>query len=160
MIISKLLLTTLTLCLFIVFCYQDSNRSIGTNETQESSVKPDIEFSFVKGGNGRTRQGVRFSTVLYKSSDGVSVSATTEERRSAGAANKELHTRLRATRRIVERGSKLDEKGRRIGERVVAIYVLNDKEQAAVLWTNGQQFYYIESLSLKHALEFERQFYR
>ncbi len=90
------------------------------------------------------------------------VSVTRENRDSADRANKELQRRLKAALRIIERGSKLDDKGQRVGERVVAMFALSDsqKEQASVLWTNDQQLYYIGSLSLKHALEFEKQFYR
>lgn len=120
-----------------------------------------LEFNEVSSEKGTTKDGAPFSSQLYQSSDGVGLTVTRENRDTADRANKELQRKLKGATRIIERGSKLDEKGQRVGERVVAMFALDDsqKEQASVLWTSGRQFYYIESLSLKHALEFEKQFY-
>ena len=127
-------------------------------EKQESASR----FNEVSSKKGSTKDGAPFSSQLYQSSDGIELTVTRENRDSAGRANKELQKKLKGSLRIIGRAPKLDEKGERVGERVVAIFAFDDsqKEQASVLWTNGQQFYYIESLSLKHALEFEKQFYR
>jgi hypothetical protein len=127
-------------------------------QKQESALL----FNEVSSKKGSTKDGAPFSSQLYQSSDGIEVTVTRENRDSAGRANKELQKKLKGSLRIIGRAPKLDEKRERVGERVVAIFAFDDsqKEQASVLWTNGQQFYYIESLSLKHALEFEKQFYR
>lgn len=122
----------------------------------------EITFADKLGAKGTTKDGAPFSTHVYESSDGVVVSIMRENRDSPTKADRALQKRLKRAIRIIERGSTLDEKGQRVGERVVAMFALDNsqKEQASVLWTNGQQLYYIESLSLKHALEFERQFYK
>ncbi len=129
---------------------------------QQTPSNQDLTFTDKMGGKGMTRDGAPFSSHVYESSDGVELSVTRENRDSSPKADKALQRKLKKAIRIIERGSKLDEKGQRVGERVVAMLALDDsqKEQASVLWTNGQQLYYIESLSLKHALEFEKQFYR
>ncbi|HEV8428743.1 MAG TPA: hypothetical protein VGQ41_12655 [Pyrinomonadaceae bacterium] len=137
----------------------DKEKKVSKQEDrkQESALSFNEESSI----KGATKDGAPFASQAYQSSDGIGVSVTRENRDSATRASKELQRKLKATTRVIERSPKLDEKGRRVGERVVAMFALDDsqKEQASVLWTNGRQFYYIESLSLKHALEFEKQFY-
>ena len=129
---------------------------------QQAPNNQDVTFLEKMGGKGMTRDGALFSFELYKSSDGVEVSVTRENRKSPTNASKALQRRLKKVIKIIERESKLNEDGQRTGERVVAMFALtgSDKEQAAVLWTDGSQFYYIESASLRHALEFEKKFYR
>ncbi|MFN2533006.1 MAG: hypothetical protein ABR555_17105 [Pyrinomonadaceae bacterium] len=128
---------------------------------QEPAIQP-LEFKDFQGGRGKTADGIPFSYHLYKSSDGVGVTTTVENHRSPASAQKALQRKIRTAIKMIERGPKLKNKAERIGERAVLTFALPDfhKEQAAVLWTNGQRLYYIESLSLKHALEFEKQFYR
>ena len=135
------------------------SEGISLKQTPENQA---ITFADKLGAKGTTKDGAPFSTHVYESSDGVVVSMMRENRDSPPKADKALQRKLKKAIRIIERGSKLDEEGRRVGERVVAMFALDNsqKEQASVLWTNGQQLYYIESLSLKHALEFEKQFYR
>jgi hypothetical protein len=121
-----------------------------------------LEFSEVSSEKGTTKDGAPFASQLYQSSDGVGLTVTRENRDSAARVNKELQRKLKVATRIIERAPKLDDTGRRVGERVAAMFVPNDshKEQASVLWTYGGQLYYIESQSLRHALEFEKKFNR
>ncbi len=90
------------------------------------------------------------------------MSVTRESRRSTASARKQLRSKLKEVVTVVEQGPKLGEKGQRIGERVVATFgpAGSQNGQASVFWTDGIQFYSIQSPSLKHALEFEKQYYR
>lgn len=132
------------------------------NSSQRESSKDAVEFEDIEGGRGKTEDGMPFSYHLYKSSDGVGVTTTIENRGSAVRANKALQRKIKKASQIIERGAKLDNKGQRVGERVVAMFALDgpEKEHRAVLWTEGSQFHYIESSSLRHALQFEAKFYR
>lgn len=129
---------------------------------QEMKQEPALRFNEVSSKKGATKDGAPFAAQLYQSSDGTELIVTRENRDSASRANKELQKKLKAAITIIERGPKLNEKEQRVGERVVVTFApdRSQEEKALVLWTNGNQLYYIESLSLKHALEFEKQFYR
>ncbi|HLN98462.1 MAG TPA: hypothetical protein VK208_08385 [Pyrinomonadaceae bacterium] len=141
---------------------QPSSSPEPITSSQQESTKEAGEFEDVQSGRGKTDEGIQFSYHLYKSSDGVGVATTVENRASPVRANKALQRRIKRAVKIIERGPKLDNNGQRIGERVVAVFAADGSknEQAAVLWTDGSQFYYIESPSLKHALGFEKKFYR
>lgn len=54
---------------------------------------------------------------------------------------------------LIERGYKFDEKGRRIGERVVAVF--KDFEAVRISWTEGDIFWSVQAPSLELAREFE-----
>lgn len=120
-----------------------------------------LEFNEVSNKKGNTREGVPFSARLFQSSDGIDVSVWRENHNSAPRANKELRRKLKRAATIIERGPKLGQKGQRIGERVIVTFAPagSQKEHSSVLWTNGSQLYYVESPSLKHALEVEKKFY-
>ena len=83
---------------------------------------------------------------------------------SPAQANGELYQKLKNALRIIERGPNLDENGRRIGEKVVAIFPFYNADKlpdpnrtiASVLWTNKNNFGSIESASMENVLEFEK----
>lgn len=139
-----------------------------TMKEQDTTNKPEIkpgqalDFKELTSVKGTTKDGVPYSAQIYESPDGVTVSVTRENRDSAASAAKVLQKRIKAAVEIIERGPKLDETGRRVGERVVATFAKSDSSgnEVEVLWTNGGQLYYIQSTSLPVALEFEKKFYR
>lgn len=139
-----------------------------TMEKQNSNVPTETkqnrtaEFKEISAGKGTTRDGAPFSTQLFESQEGVRVSIIRENRDSPVRADKELQRRIKQALEIVERGPKVDERGQRVGERIVAKFAKNGsaEEEVAILWTEGQQLYSIKSLSLTVALEFEKKFYR
>ena len=105
------------------------------------------------GRSAKDRSGFkRGSAQMYLASDGVWISVTLCDYGLAAQAGGELRRRLRGALRIVERRPNLDENGRKVGERVVALY----KAHASVLATNKRLLTYIESSSLHHVLEFEK----
>lgn len=142
----------------------DRRSSMNTNDRaylQEADIQP-LEFKDLQGGRAKTRDGTPFSYHLYKSSDGVGVTTIVENHSSPASAQKALRKKLRTAIKIIERGPRTEDQAKEKGERAVFTFPLpgSNKEQAAVLWTDGQQLYHIESLSLKHALAFEKQYYR
>lgn len=141
---------------------QQSSPAESIGSSQQAASREPVEFEDVQGGRGKTEDGIPFSYHLYKSSDGVGVTTTVEDCGSTFRANRALQRKSKRAVKIIERRPKLDDKGKRVGERVVAMFApdSSEKENAAVLWTEGSQFHYIESSSLRHALRFEEKFYR
>lgn len=54
---------------------------------------------------------------------------------------------------LIERGNKLDEQGRRIGERVVTVF--KGSEAIRISWTEGDIFWSVQAPSLQLARKFE-----
>ncbi len=149
-------------------CASDRNSNMTIKE-QDTTNKPEIkpsqaatEFKELTSVKGTTKDGAPYSAQIYESPDGVKVSVTRENRDSSAGASKALNKRIKEAVEIVEQADKMDEKGQRVGERVVATFAKSDssEKEVAVLWTNGAQFYYIQSPSLPVTLEFEKKFYR
>jgi hypothetical protein len=93
----------------------------------------------------------------YESPDGVLISQSNEGFSSLKRANRELQKRLRIATEIIERGPYLDDNGRRVGKRVVAVSSGKEGQQRAfILWTDGEILSSIEASSLRHVLEFEK----
>jgi hypothetical protein len=94
----------------------------------------------------------------YEAPDGVQISQSLAPFQSPSEAKRELQERLKDAISILERGAKYDDKGRKLGERIVALF--NSKEAgkrvALVLWTEKEDMYEVQSYSLSHAVEFER----
>ena len=93
----------------------------------------------------------------YESSDGVPLSWQSRIFRSAAGARGELRLRLRGATEILERTPELDDKGRRVGERVVAVFAPDDSGQsrACIFLTHNNIFNSTEASSLRHVLAFE-----
>jgi len=120
-----------------------------------------ISFEPKGSACGYIEKGGRFSDQIYESSDGVGVGYFGGDYGSAARAERELGRKLKEAIQIIERTSKLNAKGRRVG-RVVALFppIAHHKESASVFWTDGSGFYAIDAPSLKHALEFEKSIHR
>jgi hypothetical protein len=131
-------------------------RSTVIAQTQPPTTE--IEFEGVSAGSGRKREGTPFSFALYKSTDRIGVSASTEKYRSPNAAANAFRKKMGHAAKVVEIGTKFNPEGKRTGARSVAIFPPQgtSKAQAMVLWTDGSDFHYIQSTSLRHALAFEK----
>jgi len=58
--------------------------------------------------------------------------------------------------KLVERNSKLDENGRKVGERATIVFPPDKNgEVARIFWTEGEEFWFIQASSLWLAKEFE-----
>jgi hypothetical protein len=70
--------------------------------------------------------------------------------------------KIKRATKIIERGFKRNRSGKTVGERIV--FYLLDKARslryANVLWLDGEDLHIVESSSLEHALDFERQFHK
>jgi hypothetical protein len=94
----------------------------------------------------------------YEAPDGVRISESCAPFSSRSKAKHGLQERLKDAMSIIERGAKYDNKGREIGERVVALFHSKEegKKVAILLWTDRDTMYEVESFSISHVLEFER----
>jgi hypothetical protein len=94
----------------------------------------------------------------YEAPDGVMISESLWTFSSPSRAKRELQKWLKDAASIIERGARYDDKGREIGERVMALF--NSKEEgkkvAILLWTEKDNMYEIESFSISDILKFEQ----
>jgi hypothetical protein len=100
----------------------------------------------------------------FRSYDGVHLTFAHARFSSREAAAEGLRRSLRGAVRVVERGPLYDREGENVvGERVVAIFPPNgyaQSEWASVNCLDGEQLYQISSLSLRHALAFDKTYRR
>ena len=142
--------------------HRRSSANANESASLQNAIVESVEFKDLQGGRAKTPEGVPFSYHLYKSSDGIAVTTIIENHSSPASAQRALRNKLRTAIKIIERGPRTETQAEEKGERAVFSFAapVSRKIQAAVIWTDGQQLYRIESLSLKHALAFEKQFYR
>jgi hypothetical protein len=126
----------------------------------QSTQEKEMTFTSLQTGSGRTEDGSRFSFWLAESSDGVAISARTEQRRSVARALGVLNKHIKGAE-IVARGRKTNNQGERVGERVAGCFPAKDqvKGKCVILWTEGSEFHILESASLPHLLAFEKKYY-
>jgi hypothetical protein len=92
----------------------------------------------------------------YISHTGKRLSLSSARFQSRIEANQELQKRLQGGARIEETGPKYNQHGKVTGERIVAVFVAEDRITAAILWTQNESIFAIETESMECALEFER----
>ena len=105
--------------------------------------------------------GMNASFQGYRSSDEVDVVLWTNVLSSPQSAAKEYENRVQNAKKIIEKGIKIDRDGNVVGERAVLIFPdrsNTDKEMVAVLWTRKTDLLVVETLSMKHALAFEKKY--
>jgi hypothetical protein len=123
---------------------------------------PDVTFEDQHGGTGLIDGRIPFSFHDYQSSDGVALSTFIEKRRSSAGAKRALRIETRKAARIIARSPRVNSSGRRVGDRAVLIRSNQGryKGEAAIIWTDGPTLHRIESPSLRHALLFEKLYFR
>jgi hypothetical protein len=106
-----------------------------------------------------TDRGEMLGFTYYKSADGVTVGVLNGEFSSTTMAHQHLRVEMTRALKILQRSQIKDKAGMNVGERVVA--VMRGKEThekiQTVMWTKLMSFHQIFSVSLKHAIELERQ---
>lgn len=119
--------------------------------------RPDTHIAFenIGAGSAIADDGGRTSFSTHKSLDGETVRTELDVRESSEKAQQRLEYYSKRATRIIERKPKFDASGKQVGERVVVEF---PNGLSCVMWTNGERLRYITSRSLKHALEYERQF--
>jgi hypothetical protein len=101
--------------------------------------------------------GTGFGEELYEPETNVSVAVISENFSSPERVKSELRTRLRHAVTIFERGPKIDDNGRPVGERVVAMMspCRSSKMEANIFWTQGDTLTTIEAPSFRYAIAYE-----
>lgn len=122
---------------------------------QKIDFKPNGALDFIDDG------GFRGSSQMFESTDGVGVELIKVWRDSSEDADKVLEERLREAGRVVERTPLLDKKGLRFGDRALVYFPSPGEggERPAVLRTDGEAFYSLESSSLRHLLLLEKELF-
>ena len=100
--------------------------------------------------------GTGFCIHNYESSDGIEVVVSGSDTTAPKYAKRHYLSNLAAAKETIERTIVLDEHEKRVGERAVVAFATDEVEQYRIVWTNGSEFWLISSLSLQHALEFEK----
>jgi hypothetical protein len=94
----------------------------------------------------------------YRSSDGEPLYTSCIKYSSRGHANRESQKRMQAAEKIIDRAAKVDSKGKKLGERVIAAFPANDQgiKWVSIIWTDKDLVCSIDAPSIQLALEFER----
>jgi hypothetical protein len=102
--------------------------------------------------------GGGFSITGFTSSYFVKVFFVHRGYPTADKANQVFEDEVRNAAKVIERTPKFDSNGDKIGERALAILLNpeNKKQYASVFWTDGRIVTSIDSTSLTHVLEFEK----
>lgn len=148
-----------TVVCMLPLCLISLKASSPTSIEGQESQDREMTFKNLLSGSGRTEDGSRFSFGSAEASDGVKISARTERRSSVSRAKAVLKRTLRGAE-IVTREPKINNQGQKVGERVVAHFAskAQNKSRYALLWTDGSDFHYLQSSSLRHLLAYERRY--
>lgn len=121
--------------------------------------EPEFEFRRLKAASGRTVDGAEFSTQVYTSSDGVTLSVRVDTFKSSGLARRQLMKLVRGAK-IIDRELKVDKSGKELQKQFITRFPSRRSDDASfgVLWTERAQLYSITASSLRHVLEFEKRF--
>jgi hypothetical protein len=102
-------------------------------------------------------EGITLGFTSYKASDGPGVLAMDYKFGSADEARAYFERKISKAIKVVERREKLNRAGKVVGEQVQVQIAFDNKEIGlAVLWTDGEEFREITSLSLKNILGLEK----
>jgi hypothetical protein len=131
------------------------------NDQKSASQQNEINFKEILEGERITRDGQRFPFHSWRSSDGITVTSSTQEFSTAARAHSAYSGRVRDASRVIRTGPRTSEDEHIVGERSVVTFVAqgSGREVYGVLWTDGSTLHDVESISLRHALAFEGKFY-
>jgi hypothetical protein len=129
------------------------NLGMSTSMTDES-----LAFRKISVADGKTDDGFRYTSFVYKASDCVPIFYEVNFFDSSVRAQNELQKQIGKAPQILQQGAEIDDKGNVIGERYVAN--INEfehaKPQTAVMLTRNSNLISITSTSFQHVLEFEK----
>ncbi len=126
------------------------------------SSKQKIVFKEDVDGSIANSDGFTIDLRGFVSSDGNEVSYSVSSPVASASVTAEFGRRLATADYVVVREPFRNAEGGVVGERAVIFFQgsRTHHEVAAVLWTYGRNLHSIESGSLYHALEFEKQIHR
>lgn len=128
-------------------------------EHTSTQIEPCLKFIHLSAGLTSSKQGESVALHTYMASDGTMAFRTYFYYRSPKKANKELRRKLTSAVQIIKHEEhKLNEKGSRIGARVVGIFRSNVSgvNEFEVIWTDGSDLNVIKGSSLQHVLQLEK----
>jgi len=147
---GHLIAFTLSVLLALMNAPNDQSRSM------EKKAVPDVEFAHSGAIEGLTADGFEFSTEGYKSSDGISLSVTRIRCQTAETAERLMTQTLDNAKSVIRRDKLFDENGKQVGRRVIASFETQKASSTpAILWTNNNTFFKIDSPSIDHSLLLE-----
>jgi hypothetical protein len=129
--------------------------------SEATSDQASLEFKEVMMGEQVATDGTKRPFHTWKASDGVSVTSFTQEFRSHAQANHSFSKRLKEASQVIEKKPKVDKAGHQVGQRAVVTFSYPGKKEqfSGIIWTEGPIFHDVESVSLEHAVLFEKRFY-
>jgi hypothetical protein len=142
-----------------VLLYQSSgNNSQAKSTESRGSEKKKIQFTRGISGELLTEDGETLGFTNFSASDGVELQVLYKDFDDALKATEVFDKQISRSIKIVERGKRLDQAGKVIGERAQVILPSRGPHQklSAVLWTDGPKFHQIQSNSLPEILELEK----
>jgi len=156
---AKLTFWVLGVGLLLILAASRPSQSIQAPDTPNGDA--DIRFELLSEGRLGGKDLVSGSFHNYKSNDGVSLTRTMDQYASATRAREQVQWMLGKAVKVIERGPKGPNQGKREGERIVFLWRRwkAGAVEAVVLWTDGPELYLIQSVSLRHVLAFEKQYY-
>jgi hypothetical protein len=113
----------------------------------------------VFSGNGKASDGTFLEMNSYETPSGTRVGITRGKFPSPAAAQREFRHWLKQARRVIEERTNKDPSGHSIGLRAIGIFpsVEPQGENSAVLWTDGDKYFWVSSPSLELALQVEEE---
>src|SRR5687767_7797434 len=105
-----------------------------------------------------TDGGGGFYIHRYRSTYFINVWFSSSQFHSPEKANEWLAKDVKSVVKVIEAGPRYDREGRLIGQRAVLILLdpVDNKQYAAVFWTDGRLLFAIVSSSMTHVMQFER----
>jgi hypothetical protein len=139
------------------------DQSSGNNsqaKSIESRGKEKKKIKFTRGISGEllTEGGEILGFTNFTASGGVELKVLYWDFDDSPHATDVFEKQVARAIKIVERGKKLDQAGKVVGERAQVTFLSKEPHESisAVLWTDGPKFHQIQSSSLPEILELER----
>lgn len=118
-----------------------------SNTSTVSNNPGEIKFKLTKIGNGRSDDGTWWTEYDIRTSDGHLLHNRYFPFRTVDRANKEFRFFVKNAKRVIEQGPVVDDKGRAIGKRVLALFAEEDEKEKTnyrLFWTSDTLFSEIE----------------
>jgi hypothetical protein len=136
-------------------------KSTRTTASQNKEAAPNHGYTLYALGHGQAGDGTDLSIRVCMSSDGTKVTIAHGFFKSMAAAKTELERQLRQGGKVLERGPRTNASGKVVGQRVIAQFSATDvlPDRAAILFTDGRDYYEISSSSMVLAVDMARRYY-
>jgi len=136
-----------------------TTQGTGTSvDSRETNRRIPEKWKSLWSGNGKAADGTFLELNSYENSAGIRVSVTQGKFSSPTAAQKELDLWAKHAIKIIERTVKKNSYGQPIDVRARGIFppTKPHEEYSAILWTDGDKYYWVSSPSMDLALQVEK----